>query len=51
MAVYKPLLADAEFGKDRTQNIIRGYFASDHSDVMKNFTEILCQKISRNARF
>ena len=42
MAVYKPSFADAEFGKDRTKNIIRGYFAGYHADVMEYFAEVLC---------
>ena len=40
MAVYKPLLADAEFGEDLTENFIVRDFSRDRSQMMDDLPDL-----------
>lgn len=41
MAVYKPLLADAELSEDVPQDFVGGDFTGDGADVVEGFADVL----------
>ena len=46
MAVYKPLLTDAEAGEDGTEEFVGGDFAGDFSEVVHAFADVLRDEVA-----
>ena len=42
---YAILLADAEFGEDGVEDVVRGDFAGDLAEVVENLADVLAHKV------